>query len=192
MKKFLVALFALLSQPAFAADFSGFHAGVTAGYGRSETTSGASTAFNGAVIGGALGYDVQFSPWVAGIEADWQHDFAQRSDSLGFASLNQSVPWFATLRARAGYAVGNLLLYGTGGIAWQNAILDVPGFGSTGTTPLGWTAGAGLEWMFTPRWSLRAEYLHLDSGDKSFTLLGRVFNGRVRNDIARLGVNYRF
>lgn len=39
-------------------------------------------------------------------------------------------------------------------------------FGMSGTR-IGWTAGAGLEWMFCPGWSTSIEYLHYDLGSAS-------------------------
>ena len=33
---------------------------------------------------------------------------------------------------------------------------------SFSTTPTGWTAGGGVEWMFAPHWSAKAEYLYVD------------------------------
>ena len=33
-----------------------------------------------------------------------------------------------------------------------------------------WTAGGGLEWMFAPNWSLKAEYLYVDLGDINNTI----------------------
>jgi outer membrane immunogenic protein len=38
----------------------------------------------------------------------------------------------------------------------------VPGAGSYSNTQVGWTAGAGVEWMFAPNWSLKAEGLYYD------------------------------
>jgi outer membrane immunogenic protein len=33
----------------------------------------------------------------------------------------------------------------------------------------GWTAGGGVEWMFTQNWSVKVEYLHYDLGTASFS-----------------------
>ena len=75
-----------------------------------------------------------------------------------------------TARARAGYLVTpTLLAYATGGLAYGQTNVDAtvasvdtsglfaPGIGSAayGSVHAGWTAGAGAEWMFSPRWSAK-------------------------------------
>jgi outer membrane immunogenic protein len=84
-------------------------------------------------------------------------------------------------------------------------------FGATAAsfseTRAGWTAGAGAEWLFFPRWSAKLEYLYYDLGNVSFNagVLNAAFsNGFVRygispevstrfnGSIARVGVNYHF
>ncbi len=35
-------------------------------------------------------------------------------------------------------------------------------------TLTGWTAGAGIEWMFLPHWSLKAEYLYRSFSSQTF------------------------
>ncbi len=65
------------------------------------------------------------------------------------------------------------MLYGTGGVAWGK--IDYAGAVTINTgsityaantafnrTTVGWTAGAGLEWMITEHWLLRGEYLFYD------------------------------
>jgi outer membrane immunogenic protein len=40
-------------------------------------------------------------------------------------------------------------------------------YGTTGSfseTRAGWTLGGGLEWMFAPHWTHKAEYLYYDLG----------------------------
>jgi hypothetical protein len=68
-------------------------------------------------------------------------------------------------------------------------------------TLTGWTVGAGLEWQFAPAWSVKAEYLYVDLGSRSGTI---VYNYPVantssltttvkeRDNIARVGLNYMF
>jgi len=58
-------------------------------------------------------------------------------------------------------------------------------------TRFGWALGAGLEWAFAPRWSLRAEYLHVDLGDDHHYNAGAIRTDvDVTADIVRVGVNY--
>ena len=82
-----------------------------------------------------------------------------------------------SIRARAGYAWNRLLAYGTGGLAFgdfnlQSNIGGQDQFGNfyfaaandRSLWRLGWTAGAGVEYAITPRWSARAEWRYTDFG----------------------------
>jgi len=105
------------------------------------------------------------------------------------------LPWFATFRGRAGFlADPSPLLYGTAGLAVGEVKLasqtmttaQLFGPGSQGTIPaglpvtlvgaalndsqtrVGWTAGVGVEKMFSRNWSAKLEYLYLDFGTKTY------------------------
>lgn len=141
--------------------------------------------------------------------------------------INSRLDYVGTARGRLGWLfTPTLLLYGTGGFAYGGTSLTISqvsyddfgffgtgfGAGSTSTTSTGWTAGGGLEWMFMPNWSAKAEYLYYDIGTISanvgpvsglnFTVFAvpgsvgyaNVTNGssRVTGHIVRAGVNYHF
>jgi outer membrane immunogenic protein len=70
---------------------------------------------------------------------------------------------------------------------------------SVSKTKVGWTAGAGAEWMFARNWSAKLEYLYLDLG--SDAAIGNVtpvtgfqvgYTWPSRENIARVDVNYHF
>jgi len=219
MRKFAIAtvVAAAFGSAAFAADlpvkapqsmitqesamsWTGFYVGANLGYGWANVgVSGASNDLTGVIGGGQLGYNWQTGPLVFGIEGDFQGSGEKRSDSttiLGTTfTVDQNIPWFATLRGRIGYAWGPALLYLTGGASWQNYKLSVSALGTTvedDATKAGWTLGGGGEWMFAPKWSAKLEYLYMDTGDTDVTLFGTTFSGRAKNNIVRAGVNYHF
>jgi opacity protein-like surface antigen len=121
--------------------------------------------------------------------------------------------WFATARARAGVVLAERhLLYVTGGAAfaeynWLKA-LDFPGFagfryqGTLSDSRVGWVVGAGWEYAFSNNWSAKVEYLHMDFGSTSATTptppaarppgTGFIFSHNFREDVVRVGLNYRF
>ena len=176
--------------------WTGFYLGANVGYGWADVgVSGASSNLTGVIGGGQIGYNWQTGPLVIGIEGDFQGSGESRSDTVGIFTVDQDIPWFATLRGRIGYATGPWLFYFTGGAAWENYKLSVSGLGTTvsdNATKTAWTIGGGAEWMFEPNWSAKVEYLYMDTDDTTVTLFGTTFTGRAKNNIVRVGVNYHF
>jgi outer membrane immunogenic protein len=140
------------------------------------------SGINGGIQGG---YNWQFGQFVIGGEADIQASGA--SDT--FAAWKFSNPWFGTLRGRAGFAMNNILIYGTGGLAFGNVRAEVLNLTETHSAA-GWTLGAGAEIGITQNWSARAEYLYVNLNDNQFALTG-LPNG-YQFSVVRLGVNYKF
>jgi len=129
----------------------------------------------------------------------------------------------ATATARLGYApFGHGLFYVKGGAAWEQSKYGVTGtvsttscatftttctaFNPTVNTPfnftatdsrMGWTVGAGTEWMLIGNWSINGEYDFLGFGTRNvnFTapVMGTsVFDVRLYVHELKLGINYRF
>jgi outer membrane immunogenic protein len=128
--------------------------------------------------GGQFGFNYQFpNNLVLGFESDYDYSGFQGSTTsctaAGCSSGTFNLDNFGSIRGRVGYAVNNLLLFGTGGGAWgfgrSSATITsstvapslVGSAGSDTSEPLGWAAGGGVEWAFLPNFTLKAEYLHL-------------------------------
>ena len=165
-------------------------------------------------IGGVqAGFNWQFNQnWLIGIEGDYQ--WSDEKDDFswvfpivigdarsGFTIRNEmKFPWFATGRLRLGYIPDpNWLLYVTGGVAIgrieDNASLTLGAFNiavSDAVTKTGWTAGGGVEARLgnNSHWTAKLEYLYIDLGTAN--LFTNTVAIRVRDSIARLGVNYKF
>jgi outer membrane immunogenic protein len=183
--------------------WTGFYVGANAGYGwgrLTDPTGTFTTNLDGGLAGGQVGYNWQTGNWVFGIEGDIQASWQEESVSgtvagIGLTTVTGEFPWFATARGRLGYAWDRHLLYVTGGGGWVNVKLSVTGAGATVSsddTKFAWTIGGGWEWMFMPKWSAKAEYLYMDTGDTNVTLFGVTVSGSGHNHIARLGINYHF
>ena len=173
-----------VSQP-LANSWIGPYIGGNLGYGWGDVSN------NGAKPSGVLGglqagYNWQNGAWVAGIEADIQLNSADDT----FAAWKFSNPWFGTLRGRVGYAFNNILLYGTGGLAFGALKAQLPGGLSETNTSAGWTVGVGAEVALNQNWSAKVEYLYVDLSEKNFLMTG-MSNGYQFNTL-RVGVNYRF
>ena len=89
------------------------------------------------------------------------------------------------LSARAGYATGNTLLYGSLGYMQADYGVPIAGFEDTAS---GMTLGLGMETMLAENWSLRLDYEHavLQPDDP---ILGGV---ELEADTLSLGVAFHF
>jgi len=184
-----------------------------------------------AIAGLTFGYNYQMGSLVAGLEAEG--GYLRLTGSSPFPANPNTVSstkigdWYTALTGRLGFAVGPALIYGKGGAA----IVDVTDAVISGTggvpqclpdpaTPpcrsvaaaggnrLGvtWVAGAGIEYAFSNKWSVKGEYLALGT-DVSNTASGpglvpctvgpctlQTFNWR--HDLpfvqsAKIGLNYK-
>jgi outer membrane immunogenic protein len=194
-------------------------------FGFNNTTLGIRSS---GVIGGAqLGYNWQIGSVVTGLEADIQGSgikgsarapaiptFVPNVPLESSLSSEHKLSWFGTARGRLGVTVTpELLLYGTGGLAYGRvdasanwlavSAIEIQAPASVSKTKIGWTAGAGAEWMFARNWSAKLEYLYVDLGSESaigdVTANGQVegvskvgYTWHTRENIARVGVNYHF
>ncbi len=182
-------------------NWTGFYVGANIGYGWSRTSDdlGLLGNTNGVIGGGQIGYNWQMNNLVLGVEADFQGS-GQKATATGLVlgspvSISDRVRYFGTVRGRVGYAWDRTLLYVTGGYAYTNigSDLTVDGFNtSSNTTKSGGTVGAGVEYAFAGPWSAKLEYLYIDSGTQSATVLGVTENVRIKNNVVRAGLNYRF
>jgi outer membrane immunogenic protein len=216
MKKLLlmtVAFAALGMAPAGAADlaartytkappmavlptWTGFYIGAMGGYASQDDDFG----MKGGFAGGTLGYNWQMGGLVLGIEADaaWA-DISSSVGVPGFVTFDSKIQDLGTVRGRVGYAVNQVLFYGTAGFAWADnkASVNVAGVGGLSDSQVhtGWTAGAGIEYMFAPHWSLKGEYLYRDLGSENYfssIVAGGVNSGSLKLHSGQVGVNYHF
>lgn len=180
------------------ATWTGFYIGPNLGYGWADVGVSGASHLDGVVGGGQLGYNWQAGSFVFGIEGDIEGTSEHHSDTVAGvppATVDQDIPWLATARGRVGYVTGPMLIYFTGGGAWQdyNLTVSVPGTSvSDHNTKFGWTIGGGLEWMFAQNWSAKVEYLRIDTGDTTLNLSGNTYTSRLRNNLIRVGLNYHF
>jgi outer membrane immunogenic protein len=178
------------------------------------------TKSNGVIGGAQIGYNWQIGAVVTGLEADIQGSSIKGSAHTTFKNTDNGAPvdfsassklsWFGTVRGRLGATVTpDLLIYGTGGLAYGHVSASADTFfdvfndfpGSVSKTNVGWTAGAGGEWMFAHNWSAKLEYLYIDLGNVSTVALNHLFPAsssaavytlKTRENIVRAGVNYHF
>jgi outer membrane immunogenic protein len=177
-------------------NWSGFYAGLNAGYARGTTTwsdldgafivggslTESTNAFTG---GGQIGYNWQFRHAVVGFETDFNY-LGLRQTTTVFAltagagtvpqSFHDALRWFGTVRGRAGLALDNVFTYVTAGLAYgktNHNFNDLNGINhDVSATKVGFAAGVGAEYGLDPRWSVKAEALYVDLGKNSATVPG--------------------
>ena len=187
------------------------------------------------------GYSLDAEGWYGGIQAGANHQLGSivlgleadvswgdlsdsgifQANNAGASSyaeweINQELERFGTVRVRLGYLPSNnLLVYGTGGLAWGQTSTEYAVHYPKATPPqvrttggadenhIGWTIGGGFEWAFTDRLSLKGEYLYLDLGKEDYHFVGErtADHTYYADDSApstldfhtvRVGVNYKF
>lgn len=177
--------------------------------------------------GAQVGYNWQTGGAVFGIEADI-NAFHLRSGMTGTFPFPSTLPggplgpptafftttsslstdWLFTGRGRVGWANDHWLLYATGGVAVTNlsvnqsiALLTPYVFNTlASSTRVGWTVGAGFEYVMSSNWSVKGEYQFLDFGDLNSigvltpTIAGWAYSNstHLTANLARIGVNYHF
>ena len=171
------------------------------------------------------GANWQRGPWVGGLEVDISGAGIKGSSSAagsatdfgltlaGNATQTDKFDMLGSGRARLGYLPWpNVLLYGTGGVAWAridqtlNATETISSgglseiFAASQSTPAwryGWVAGLGLETRLgNSNWLGRVEYLHYDFGDSGVNAGTGLFtiqtSGPITVDAVRVGLSYQF
>lgn len=185
--------------------WAGFYIGVNGGFGWARTehvdTAGVTSGtFNqrGGMIGGTLGYNWQMGGAVLGLEGDfdWARINGTTPCGVGVNCFTE-MKSFSTVRGRLGWANGNWMPFITGGLALADirAGQTLVGVTATDQWRAGWTIGGGLEVLFAPGWSAKAEYLFADFGGSAVSYNGLPVNVNVaeRNvNVIRGGINYHF
>jgi high affinity Mn2+ porin len=213
--------------PALAADpaapRSGFYVGGHVGYmfGSANATLGDPTSSAsggiasaggvtgyGSFFGGAqAGYELFFaSRLMLGIEVDMSfpdyRDLAQVLSyrATGTGTANEQLEYLASLRGRAGYAMGAWTPFVTGGIAWASTRYSRTDLttGNEDANPsnirLGYVLGGGVDYRLDSRWSARAEYLYTNLGltGLAFASAPARYDSQYDLHRFRVGLNYKF
>jgi outer membrane immunogenic protein len=182
-------------------NWTGFYAGVTAGYGFGSSDWSAPVAATkpkGFLAGGTVGYNWQSGAIVYGLEGDVSWSNVKDNVVCGVGlTCETSSNWLATFRGRVGYAFDRWLPYVTGGGAYGNVKATTSAAGGVTLTEasssqLGWTIGAGIEYAFMGNWSAKLEYLYVDLGSFDAGIAPAVNNVSFTENIVRAGLNYKF
>jgi outer membrane immunogenic protein len=224
-----IAMFAGAGQAADYAvpdspSWTGAYIGVVGGYGWGDSDFDADTVpasdpvdgsmdVDGFLLGGQAGYDFDLGnglvigvagdmSWT-GIDGDTCFASGGCTGVPGESYGSMEVDWLATIRARAGFTTGSMLIYATGGLAIADVeagLTNVEGVGdpsrSDSNTHMGWVIGAGAEFKVADNMSLGVEYLHVDLGSEDYSFPGPAVDmasdADLTLDIVRASLNFRF
>ncbi len=175
----------------------------------------------GAFAGLQIGINRRSGQFFAGLEADFHGADISGSSKTAFSppavfpftyQASTSVDWFATLRARFGFAADDAILYVTGGwaigavdysatylITQNNAFANL----RNSETQSGYVVGAGFERALGSNWTMKFEYQFVNLGSETaegglFFAPGRPSGETVRTHFdtefhtVRVGLNYNF
>src|SRR4051795_10893000 len=199
-------------------NWSGFYIGANGGYGSSRNCWDQTVGFapgvaegchdaTGAVAGGQIGYRWQSSAFVFGLEAqgDWADLSGRNTSTVAGVANRTRVDAFGLFTGQVGFAWNNALLYVKGGAAVTDDRYEHRFFGTNVVfdrateTRWGGAVGVGVEYGFTPNWSVGVEYDHLFMGNRNlnFTtpvggLLSTVDRVRQDVDMVTARINFRF
>lgn len=173
--------------------WNGFYGGVSGGHASTDSDAinsrlGTINSDGSGALGGVqIGYNYRLSPtFVVG----FQNDFSGtriKAGSDGALSPQVKIPLLATGRLRGGSLMldERLFLYGTGGVA-VGRIDDV----GDKRVKYGWSAGAGIEWAWSPALSTHLEVL-ANKLSKDWSK-GDHPDSDIRFKTITVGLNYHF
>lgn len=202
-------------------DWTGYYAGVNAGWiGANSTITSAFPGSNdiikpsdsGALYGLHAGVNKQMGHFVMGFEVSVDHTdlYGEGNWTGSFFPSNQGsdfdTSWLGLGSIRMGYAEGQWLAYGVGGIAvgdirsnyrCRPCAPELLNSATNSNTHVGWSAGAGIEYMIRPNISFGVEYVHIDLGKDFYADTDPVCSLCDRNvdldaDVVRARLSYMF
>jgi outer membrane immunogenic protein len=172
---------------------------------------------DGGLAGGQIGCDFQTGAFVFGVEGSgsWADISGDSADLLALGLTTRSrIDALGTFTARLGWAWDRTLLYVKGGGAVADdrhratcatlvgaclgtGLLVGDTLARADETRWGWLVGAGIEWAFTPSWSIKLEYNYMDFDRErvNFALAGggtAAFDIDQHVHVVKAGLSWRF
>ncbi|MFN0264581.1 outer membrane protein [Tepidamorphus sp. 3E244] len=166
------------AETAASVDWSGFYVGVLADMTNAVVSDKDEDitdidvnhfGFSGNGIGVYGGYSHQWNRIVAGVEASYTAN--QVADLIGgTAGFRMELDDTYMVRGRLGYSYGNALPFVTAGVAGGDLVMFDDGdiINNAVGDLVGYTVGAGLDWLIAPHVVARAEYFYTDYGTANY------------------------
>ena len=178
-----------------AINWSGFYIGAMGGYAFDSEDGG---GFGGGTIG--YNWQIPGSQFVFGIEVDAAGASIKDSQTGVFGALvvtaEDKISALGSVTGRVGVAANAALFYAKGGYAWVDNKISATALGVTFSDSKihsGYTVGGGIEYMFAPNWSAKAEYMYTHLESQTYTIAPLTFDsGTAEFSSVKIGVNYHF
>ena len=150
-----------------------------------------------------FGYNFQSGSFVFGLEGalagtNFDGRGAGSPYLQGVAGWSPNMNWLGTVTGRVGWSFGQWMPYVKGGFAAAEIgsplqTSPVTGFSQSTSERNGWTAGVGVEYQMSNKWSLGLEYLYTDlNGGSSFSGSGpEVYSTAVKSQSILGRLNYK-
>ena len=166
--------------------WAGAYAGIYAGYAKGKFGDAANINAKGFGGGGFAGYNLQNGGLVYGLDGDL--GISRAKGTAGGVTAQQGFD--GALRARLGYDLGPVMIYGAAGGAFTRAKATA-GAVSDSNTHLGFTAGVGADIRVTDNLFARAEYRYNQFGSKDYALPAAT-SVNLRENEVRFGLGVKF
>lgn len=188
--------------------WTGFYAGIKAGYGWAPNTkfysplavANANNFAQGALAGLFAGYNHQYNNNVVlGIETEMNITGIRGMTTCPnpIARCGENVNWLGATRLRAGYAFDQWLPFIAAGASYSGIRVETRDLfvaRASEKARLGWNVGAGLEYAFTSNVSVRAEYTYHSFSARNYIIstVGETAKNRTNIHVGSIGISYKF
>jgi outer membrane immunogenic protein len=183
-------------EPLLSGVHDGLYVGLTAGTNAAslDTPEGPNIAEDGLFGGAYIGFGAVRNGTYLGVEVDGMFRDIRPSITDGTTTITMNNRWLASARGRVGMPIGPALLYATGGVAVQEAVLKItdPIFAEQSKEfVLGLVIGAGIQAQLTDVMHVRIEGLHYAWQDEKFSLAGEEAKIGQADTVFRVGLGFK-
>jgi len=193
-----VALAALTAAPALAQSaFDGAYVGGYIGYKDGDAaatagTTGRDVGYDGFDLGAYAGYGRTFDRFYLGGEVDLGYSDVDGEATVGSLAATAEQDFTYGISARAGFLLSpDILAYGR--VGWGQTEFDVTaGSGSFSDEVEGWRYGGGVEVALSNNLLTRVEYTYTDYDEFDFTAGTTSVAVQPDDHAVRVGLAYRF
>lgn len=179
--------------------WTGMYVGINAGYGMGASDwdfqSGSSNDqdLDGGIIGLQAGYNAQLvNGLVAGIEISTEATNIGGDNRCSGLTCATDIASVSDVSGRLGVNWGTSMLYGKGGLAYQNLRHGISGSQEDKSGSMGYIAGAGVEFYVDGNVTAKVEYNYFSFNDDGAAVGASRFDSNTSLQLVKAGLNLKF